>query len=119
MIDHYNYGMLLLIDSDNIAKKKMIHKAVNNLKAVAEDIRDKILVSICDVSSHEICREMALKFELEDHELPIVRIVYRMQDGSYENKGQEQEYYKFTFSTQIFKEQIEDLQKSGNSDGKV
>jgi hypothetical protein len=109
---------LLLIDSDNVARKKMIHKAVNNLKAVAEDIRSKILVSVCDVSMHEICREMALKFELEDHQLPIVRIVYRMQDGSYENKGQEQEYYKFTFSTQIFKNEIEELQRSGNSDSK-
>lgn len=111
--------MLLLIDSDNVARKRMIHKAVNNLKAVAEDIRHKILVSICDVSSHQICREMALKFELEDHELPIVRIVYRMQDGSYDHKGQEQEYYKFTFSTEIFKQQIEELQKLGNSDGKL
>lgn len=109
----------MLVDSDNLKRKKMIHKAINNLKSVSEDIRDKVLVSYCDVSTSEICRELALKFELEDHQLPIVRIVYRMQDNSVEEKGQEQEYYKFALNTSIFEKEIEELQNSGNSDSKI
>lgn len=97
----------------------MIHAAMTNLKNVAEDIRDNMMISICDVSSHELCRELAVKFELEDHELPIVRIVYRMQDDSSKEQGQEQEYYKFTFDTNIFKKEIQQLESSGNNDSKI
>lgn len=69
------------------------------------------MISICDVSSQQMCRELAVMFELEDHELPIVRIVYRMSDHSIDEIGQEQEFYKFALNKNNFTKEIAELKK--------
>lgn len=118
VIDHYNYGLLLVIDSDNQKSKSINKQAIANLKYVAEEIRDKMMVSYCDISRNEICRELMTMFELEDHELPLVRMLYRMKDDSAEEVGDEQIFYKFSLDRNVYKDTIQDIQNGNNSDGK-
>lgn len=117
VIDHYNYGLLLVINSDNERNDALNRRAVENLKSVSEDIRDKMMVSMCDVSKQELCREIVLMFELEDHEFPLVRMLYRMRDGSPGEIGQEQIFYKFSFDREIYKETIADIREGRNTNG--
>lgn len=110
-MDHYNYGLLLIIDSDDSKNDEMNRKAVNNLKSVAEEIRHNMMVSFCDVSQQALCRELVVMFELEDHQLPLVRMIYRMNDHSKEEVGQEQLFFKFSFDRNIYKETIDNLKE--------
>ena len=117
IIDHYNYGLLLIINSDDEKNTQLNQKAVQNLKSVAEEIRHKMMVSICDISKHQICRDLVFKFELEDHEFPLVRMVYRMSDSSPEEIGQEQIYYKFSLDREIYKQTIAEVEQGNAPNG--
>lgn len=117
VIDHYNYGLLLVIDSDKSNSKNINKQAVANLKSVAEDIRDKMMVSYCDISRSQICREIMVMFELEDHEFPLVRMLYRMKDDSPEEIGEEQIFYKFTLDRNSYKDLIDEIQNGENTNG--
>ena len=110
VIDHYNYGLLLMMNSDDRKSQKMNQMALENLKSVAEEIRDKMMVSHCDVAKQALCRDIMVMFELEDHELPIVRMLYRMNDNSADQIGQEEIFYKFSFDRKFYKETIADIQ---------
>jgi hypothetical protein len=118
VIDHYNYGLLLMVDSDNKKTRNVSQKALQNLKSVAEDIRDNMMVSYCDVSKQALCREIMVMFELEDHELPIVRMLYRMSDHSTDEIGQEQIFYKFSLDRAVYSQTILDIQEGRNTNGK-
>lgn len=117
VIDHYNYGLLLIINSDDERNDELNRRAVQNLKNVAEDIRDQMMVSMCDVSKQQLCRDIVLMFELEDHEFPLVRMLYRMQDGSPEEIGQEQIFYKFSFDREMYKQTISDIRDGKQTHG--
>ena len=91
---------------------------MKNLKSVAEDIRSDIMVSICDISRQSICRELVVMFELEDHELPIVRILFRMSDHSMEKKGQEELFYKFAMDKTGNADQVREIENDANTKSK-
>jgi hypothetical protein len=108
-----------MIDSDNRKNQQINKRALQNLKSVAEEIRDKMMVSYCDVAKQALCREIMVMFELEDHELPIVRMLYRMSDNSVDESGQEEIFYKFSFDRKVYKQTILDIQNGVNEDGKI
>lgn len=117
VIDHYNYGLLLVIDSDSRKSSRINKQAISNLKSVSEEIRDKMMVSYCDISRNEICRELMVMFELEDHELPLVRMLYRMKDDSPDEVGEEQIFYKFSLDRKMYKDQIDQILNGQNTNG--
>ena len=107
-----------MIDSDSKKNAQMNRRALENLKSVAEEIRDKMMVSYCDVAKQALCRDILVMFELEDHELPLVRMLYRMSDNSAKEIGQEEIFYKFSFDRKVYKQTILDIQEGVNTDGK-
>ena len=117
VIDHYNYGLLLVIDSDSRKSSRINKQAISNLKSVSEEIRDKMMVSYCDISRNEICRELMVMFELEDHELPLVRMLYRLKDDSPDEVGEEQIFYKFSLDRKMYKDQIDQILNGQNTNG--
>lgn len=119
VVDHYNYGLLLVVDSDNPKNKKITSRAIANLNSVASDIRHQMMVSYCDVSKQKICRELVVMFELEDHQLPLVRMLYRADDHSKEEVGQEQIFYKFSLDREVYKQTIDDVKNGRSEDGKA
>ena len=76
------------------------------------------MVSICDISRQSICRELVVMFELEDHELPIVRILFRMSDHSMEKKGQEELFYKFAMDKTGNADQVREIENDANTKSK-
>lgn len=118
VVDHYNYGLLLVIDSDDEAKQAVNRRAIENLKSVADEIRDQMMVSVCDLSREEICRDLMVMFELEDHEFPLVRMLYRMSDNSPGEAGQEQIFYKFSFDREAYAQAIEDVRQGKTQNGR-
>ena len=75
------------------------------------------MVSYCDISRNEICRELMVMFELEDHELPLVRMLYRMKDDSPDEVGEEQIFYKFSLDRKMYKDQIDQILNGQNTNG--
>ena len=43
-----------MVDSDNKKTRNINQRALQNLKSVAEDIRDNMMVSYCDVSKQAL-----------------------------------------------------------------
>jgi hypothetical protein len=92
--------------------------AIANLNSVAEEIRSKMMLSYCDVAVSQICRELVVMFELEDHQMPLVRMLYRASDHSKDEVGQEQIFYKFSLDRQVHKQTIDDVREGRASDSK-
>lgn len=118
IVDHYNYGLLLIVNSDDEENRRINSMAIANLNSVAEEIRSQMMLSFCDVAVSQICRELVIMFELEDHQLPLVRMLYRASDHSKEEVGQEQIFYKFSLDRNIYKQTIEDVRDGKASDSK-
>ena len=117
VIDHYNYGLLLIVDSDS-RNAKMGKRAVRNLRSVAEEIRDQMVISFCDIAKDPLCRDLVVKFELEDHDLPIIRVLFR-QDSHHEDEvGQEEDFFKFALDTKHFGAEMTALRNEKSENGK-
>lgn len=110
--------MLLIVDSDS-PQHHIGKKAIRNLRSVAEAIRDNMILSFCDVAKEPYCRELVVKFELEDHDLPIVRILFRMDSSHEDEVGQEQDFYKFAFNREFYKSQIKDIENGNSTNCKI
>lgn len=73
-----NYVVVFFHSSQSNLNHSLVKKGLKNFETIAQEYKGVIQFGICDVDLEKECQELVQIFELEDQELPYVRVLYGM-----------------------------------------
>ncbi len=99
IVKNKNWGMVMFYDSQSMTDESKLKTATKNFEKMAELFKGKITFTICDVYLEKTCMDLLELFELEQNELPMIRVLYAMS-------GQSGHHQVFRMEDSVYEEML-------------
>jgi hypothetical protein len=84
IVKRKNYGMVFFHSSNNNTHESLTKKGIVNFEKTAKILKGKIQFTLCDIYLQKTCEELYHLFELENKQLPFIRVLYSSISGKTE-----------------------------------